>query len=117
MNFINKPTHTAYLYLYGKYAVKSPLQNFYWTAIGTFKECINSCSSQRQAKIYFYLGLAFQKTSQPLKALKYFEKSKKAFSKNKSVAESFSLGEKYTAVMEKSTAKYHKLQNYEFLIK
>jgi len=40
--FYKKPTHTAYLYYYGKYATESPLANFHWTAIGIFKECINS---------------------------------------------------------------------------
>jgi hypothetical protein len=115
--FYKKPTHTAYLYLYGKYAVKSPLVNFSWTAIGILKEWINSCSSQRKAKIYFYLGLAYKKTKQPLKALKYFEKSKKEFSKNKSLAESFCLGDKNITVIDKNATKYHKLQNYEFLIK
>lgn len=36
--FYKKPTHTAYLYYYGKYATMSPLPNFHWTAIGIFKE-------------------------------------------------------------------------------
>ena len=45
--FYKKPTHTSYLYFYAKYAVQSPLPNFHWTAIGIFKECLNSCVSQR----------------------------------------------------------------------
>lgn len=91
MSFINKPIHTAYLYFYGKYATQSPLPNFHWTAIGIFKECLNSCVSQRAPKINYYLGKAYQKVGQPLKALKYFEKSQKLIKKNKSVAESFCL--------------------------
>ena len=117
MSFINKPTHTAYLFYYAKYACQSPLENFHWTAIGIFKECINSWVSQRAPRINYFLGLAYQKTKQPLKALKYFEKSKSAFKKNKSISESSCLWNDEIEEMEKIEQKYHKLQSYEFIIK
>jgi hypothetical protein len=75
--FYQRPTHTVYLYYYAKYAAKSPLPNFQNTAIGIFKECLNSCVSQRAMKINYYLGLAYLKTGQTLKTLKYYEKCRK----------------------------------------
>lgn len=68
-------------------------------------------------KINYYLGLAYAKTGQPLKALKYYEKSNKCLKKNKDVAESFCLREHQVNEMEKYNNKYHKVQSYEFIIK
>lgn len=115
--FYKQPTHTVYLYYYAKYAMQSPIDNLHWTSIGIFKECLNSCCSQRSAKIYYYLGLAYKKTGQPLKALKYFGKSKSSFKKNIVKAESSSLCERKIEEIENFEQKYHKLQNYEFIIK
>lgn len=115
--FYKKTTHAVFLFYYGKYAMQSHLASLHWASIGIFKECLNSCVSHRSAKIYYYLGLAYQKTSQPLKALKYFGKSKSAFKKNKSKDESHSLCDYELEQMEKIEQKYSKLQSYEFIIK
>ena len=111
--FYKKPIHTAYLYYYGVYAVQSPIPNFHWTAIGLLKECLNSWVSQRSPKINYFLGQAYEKVGQPLKAIKYFDKAKSAIKKNKSAMESFCLYD----IKPKDMEKYQKVQHYEFVIK
>lgn len=80
--FCKRPIYTVFLYFLGKFAVLSDPINFKGTAIGILQECMRSCVTQRKAKIQFYLGLAYKKIDQPLKAFDYFEKSLELY-KNK----------------------------------
>ena len=89
--FYKRPIHTVYLYYYGKYAALSPHPKFHWAAIGILKEWLNSWVSQRAIKINYFLGIAYNKTTQILKALKYFEKSKEALKKNVGISQWFCL--------------------------
>ena len=87
--FYKKPTHTSYLYYYGKYACLSPHPNFHWISIGILKECLKSWISQRAIKINYFIGLGFHKTGQILKSIKYFEKSKEWLKKNPGISQWF----------------------------
>ena len=99
--FYKKPTHTAFLYYYGKYAWLSPHPNFQWVSIGVLKECLKSCISQRSVKVNYYLGLAFHKTTQILKGMKYFEKSKECQKKNPGIIQCFCLSQNNLNEIEK----------------
>ena len=99
--FYNKPIHTVYLYYYGKYGALSPHPKFHWASIGILKEWLNSCVSQRAVKINYYLGIAYSKTTQTLKSLKYFEKSKEGLKKNTGITKWFCLSAAHLNEIEK----------------
>jgi hypothetical protein len=46
------------------------------------EECLSCCSSQRRAKINYYLGLGYKQIQQPLKAFSCFEKANQLFKNN-----------------------------------
>lgn len=73
--FCKRPNFTVFLYELGKYEIMSDMKNFRGSAIGILQECLRSCVSYRKAEINYYLGIAFKKSQQPLKAFEYFQTS------------------------------------------
>ena len=57
----------------------SDLKNFRGSAIGILQEWLRSWVTFRKAEINYYLGLAYKKMNQPLRAFEYFQKSYELF--------------------------------------
>jgi tetratricopeptide (TPR) repeat protein len=66
--FIENPTYPVFLFLYGKYCVKSDDYNFNGTAIGALQECTRLCDPSRLGLIYYWLSKGYMQGRQHIEA-------------------------------------------------
>ena len=52
-------------------------QGFIGSGVGALEECLKSCFRERQAKINYYIGLAYKILKMPLKAYNFWIKAQK----------------------------------------
>ena len=57
--FIENPTYPIFLFLYGKFCVKSEDYNYNGTAIGALQECTRLCDPSRLGLIYYWLAKGY----------------------------------------------------------
>ncbi|OMJ90487.1 hypothetical protein SteCoe_7191 [Stentor coeruleus] len=66
--YLENPTYSYFLYMYGKYCTKSNDYMYNGTAIGALYECIRLCDISRYAKIYYWLTKAYIQARQYIEA-------------------------------------------------
>ena len=88
--YLGNSKYTGLLYLYGKYVVKSNTtenykrtheqKQFLGSGIGALEECLKSCMPEYHSRIYYYIGLAYNKQNSilnmPLKSISYWQQAK-----------------------------------------
>jgi len=67
------PNFPVLLYLYGKYAIKSDLTEFFGSAIGALQQVMQSSVAKRRNAARFFIGLAYEKLKKIEKAHFYFK--------------------------------------------
>jgi len=66
--YIKNPMFPSFLYIYGKYVIKSWIKNdetgriktYFGSTVGALEECLRGCVKERYGKINYYLGKAYQ---------------------------------------------------------
>ena len=66
--FIENPTYPIFLFLYGKFCVKSEDYNYNGTAIGALQECTRLCDPSRLGLIYYWLAKGYMQGRQHIEA-------------------------------------------------
>lgn len=66
--FIQHPTYPIFLFVYGKYCVKSDDYNYNGTAIGALQECTRLCDPSRLGTIYYWLAKGYMHGRQHIEA-------------------------------------------------
>lgn len=88
--YLGNSKYTGLLYLYGKFVVKSNTtekykhtqeqKQFLGSGIGALEECLKSCMPEYHSRIYYYIGLAYNKQNSilnmPLKSISYWQQAK-----------------------------------------
>lgn len=66
--FIENPTYSLFLYMYGRYCAKSDDYMYNGTAIGSLQECIRLCDNGKYGFIYYWLSKAYIQGRQYIEA-------------------------------------------------
>ena len=66
--FMQNPTYPIFLFIYGKYCVKSEDYNYNGTGIGALQECIRLCDNTRLGPIYYWLAKGYMQSRQHIEA-------------------------------------------------
>ena len=89
-NFLRNSKYTAFLYLYGKYIIKSNTnlkyvnteeqKQFMGSGLGALEECLRNCVPEFQSRVNYYIGLAYNRQdgilTTPLTSIPYWHQSK-----------------------------------------
>jgi hypothetical protein len=87
--YLNNTKYTGFLYLYGKYVIKSNKQAKYKTTqeqkqflgsgIGALEECLKSSMPEFRSRILYYIGLAYNRQNlilnMPLRSIHYWQEA------------------------------------------
>lgn len=66
--YLENPTYSYFLYMYGKYCTKSNDYIYNGAAIGSLHECVRLCDISRYGKIYYWLTKAYIQARQYIEA-------------------------------------------------
>ena len=93
----------------------SDLKNFRGSAIGIMQECLRSCVSYRKAEINYYLGIAYKKQHQPLKAFEYFQTSYELYKDKNYHPYGWPIDQR--KVIKSFIEEYYDINKFEYIIK